>query len=339
MPESIQVGSTPLASPFQTVRRALAVSLAASILVPLACVIAYGGLDYGRRVADANSRLLVLSRVAQENASRVFDLNAVLTARTLDLLGNATREEIRQREPEIHRQLAAFLDGLPQVASLSVFGPGGDLIASSRYSPPPAVAITDRGGFGSSPYSSSHPYISLPLYRRIDGETVLVSSVERASNGDGHLGIISVALRRKYLVDLYSTFLDNDPAYTVSLYRREGAAMLASSSSNIPWGGLEHNRNFAQAIKENVLFGNFTQEGGGRGDDMLVSFRRVGDYPVYVASTFDLDDLRGAWWRDLIVIAITVLIPSAMSCAWILRLLVRLRPDEAEWQRRVHNTA
>ncbi|BCF94732.1 hypothetical protein [Paraburkholderia largidicola] len=47
---------------------------------------------------------------------------------------------------------------------------------------------------------------------------------------------------------------------------------------------------------------------------MLVSFRRVGDYPVYVASTMNLGELRGVWLRDLLMLTPVTLIPGAMRC-------------------------
>ncbi|EIM94737.1 hypothetical protein SB861_47515 [Paraburkholderia sp. SIMBA_049] len=318
---------------FRVARQALTVSLVASILLPLICLCIFGSLDYNRRIANVDSALSKLSIAAQEHALRIFDLNAALTARTMDFLGNQTRDEIRQREPQIHRSLEAISSDYPQVASLSVFGPAGDLIASSRYSPPPAIAIADRDDFRSASHWRPHPYISLPLYRRIDGETVLATSIGRANEKGDSLGVISIALRRRYFIDFYSDLVDDDPGYAVGLYRREGAAILASSSPDAALGRLEHNREFRQAVRENVMYGSFTQPGNGQSDNLLVEFRRVGEYPVYVACTFALDELRGAWWRSLIVLAAGTLIPGAMICAWISFALIRLRADEAEWLR------
>ena len=323
-------GSASHALLCRVVRRTLAVSLAVSILGPLVCLVVYARLDYGRRLADVDSILVDLSRVSEEHALRLFDLNAAIMARALELLGDRTREEIRQREPQIHRRLEAFVNGYPQIASLSVFGAAGDLIASSRYSPPPAVAIADRGDFNVASPWYSHPYISLPLYRRIDGETVLVSSVGRASDGNWSLGIVSVALRRKYLIDFYTRVVGSRPGYTVSLYRREGAAVLASSSPDSRPDGLGHNPDFTQALRENVVYGSFRQEERGPGRNLLVSFRRVGDYPVYVVSSFDLDELRRAWLRGLAVLSFVTLIPGVIVCTWMSILLVRLRANEAQ---------
>ena len=320
-------------SPFLAARRALTLSLFASVLVPLTCLVVHGYLDYDRRLADINTRLLLLSRVAQEHALKMLDMNAALVARTMDLLGNKTRDEIRQREPQIHRRLEAMVAGYPQIASLSVFGQAGDLIASSRYSPPPAAAIADRGGFHASSPWYPYPYISLPQYRRIDGETVLVSSVARASDGSWREGVISVALRRKYLIDFYAHIIADKPGYIVSLYRREGAALLASSSPDALTGGLEHDGDFTQALRENVIYGGFVQNGSGRGDNAQVSFRRVGEYPVYVACTFDFAELRSSWWRSIVIFAAITLIPGAALATWISVSLLRLRAYEAGWSK------
>ena len=311
-------------------RRALTASLAVSIVVPLFCLILYGYLDYNRRLADANSQLLALTRVAEQHALRLFDVNADVTARTLDLLGIKSREEIREREPQLHRRLEAFVAGYPQIASLSVFGAAGDLIVSSRYSPPPAVAIADRGDFHAASPWVSRPFVSLPLYRRIDSETVLVSSVGRANDGSWSHGVVSIALRRKYLIDFYAHVVENWPGYTISLYRREGPAILATSSSDTLMSGLEHDHGFTQAIRENVLYGSFRQSGREREDDRLVEFRRVGSYPIYVAATFDLNGLLEAWWRGLAVLAAITLIPGAIVCFWTASKLVRLSTAEVK---------
>lgn len=321
------------ARPFRASRRVLIATLAASTFVPVICLGVYGYLDYEQRLANANSALTRLSRVAQEQASRILDLNVAMAARTMDVLGYDTRDEIRQHEPLVHRRLEAISADYPQVASLSVFGPAGDLLASSRYSPPPAVAIADRDDFRSAAHWRLHPYLSLPLYRRVDGETILATSIGRSSREGDSLGVISIALRRDYLTDFYENILDDDPGYSVGMYRREGPAMLASSSSDGHLTDLAGSNEFRQAIRENVLYGNFVEGGRGQSKNLLVDFRRVGDYPVYVASAFDVNELFVAWWRRMIVLAAATIIPCALVCTWALFSILRLRTDELAWLR------
>ena len=148
-------------------------------------------------------------------------------------------------------------------------------------------------------------------------------------------GVVSIALRRKYLIDFYMYLVASLPGYTISLYRREGPAILATSASDASTSGLERDHGFMQAIRENVLYGSFRQSGRKWEHDRLVEFRRVGSYPIYVAGTVDLNGLFEAWWRGLAVLAVVTLIPVAMVCFWIASQLVRLSTVEVKWAGRV----
>lgn len=119
------------------------------------------------------------------------------------------------------------------------------------------------------------------------------------------------------------------PGCTVSMYRREGAALLATSSLGVVTVRLDHNREFLQAIRENMFSRSLIQERSEHGDNMLVSFRRVGDYPVYVASTMNLGELRGVWLRDLLMLTPVTLIPGAMTGASILLWALRSASSSA----------
>lgn len=60
---------------FVLTRRVLLLVLAASILIPFACLGIYGYYDYARRYADAEELTERLARVANEHALKVLDLN------------------------------------------------------------------------------------------------------------------------------------------------------------------------------------------------------------------------------------------------------------------------
>ncbi|SOE91247.1 hypothetical protein SAMN05446927_8147 [Caballeronia arationis] len=68
--------ATPMPSRnFAATRRVLVIVLISSILVPLLCIAGYGYFDYQRRVADAVNIVDRLTRVAQEHALKIVDLN------------------------------------------------------------------------------------------------------------------------------------------------------------------------------------------------------------------------------------------------------------------------
>ncbi len=67
-------------------------------------------------------------------------------------------------------------------------------------------------------------------------------------------------------------------------------------------------------------------------DEKLAAFRRVGDYPIYVAAGFSIRDVRIAWWRRDVSIAAIELIPCIAVWTLIGFSLRRLKAEEATWQ-------
>ena len=122
---------------FAATRRVLVIVLISSILVPLLCMAGYGYFDYQRRIADALNIVDRLTRVAQEHALKIADLNNEIETRTLDLLGDSDDLKIRGDEGRVYSRLNAIASDYPQLAAISVFGRNGDLLASSRFFPAP----------------------------------------------------------------------------------------------------------------------------------------------------------------------------------------------------------
>jgi hypothetical protein len=129
---------------FAATRRALTIALIASILVPLLCIAAYGYFDYQRRIADAYNVVDRLSRVAQEHALKVVDLNREIEARIVDLLDDTDDSGIRADEGRVYSRLNAIAADYPQLEAISVFGKHGDLLASSRLFPVPPISVDGR---------------------------------------------------------------------------------------------------------------------------------------------------------------------------------------------------
>src|SRR6202012_2993592 len=50
-------------------------------------------------------------------------------------------------ESQLHDKLRTRGGGSPEAAAVSIFGEDGSLLASSRFSPPPAVSIANRDDF------------------------------------------------------------------------------------------------------------------------------------------------------------------------------------------------
>jgi hypothetical protein len=145
---------------FAATRRVLVIVLISSILVPLLCIAGYGYFDYQRRVADAVNIVDRLTRVAQEHALKIVDLNNEIETRILDLLGDSDDLKIRADEGRVHSRLNAIAGDYPQLAAISVFGTNGDLLASSRFFPAPQISVAGREDFRAARASAPKPYFS-----------------------------------------------------------------------------------------------------------------------------------------------------------------------------------
>ncbi|MEZ0606030.1 ATP-binding protein [Paraburkholderia sp. IW21] len=317
---------------FSAMRRVLAAMLLASVAIPLVCFAGYCYFDYQRRLAAIAEGLDRLTLVAHEQALKVFEMNTAIAGRVDDVLGYDTPAGIRQREAPLHQRLADMSADSPQVSAISVYGPAGVLLASSLYSPPPEVSINDRDDFRAARDLRPQPYFSLPYVERLKGETVVTTTVGRSDERGAFLGVVSVALRRSYFIDFYRQLIRSSPGMSVGLYRRvDGGALVQVANSDRPVEPAG-SAAFTRALRDNVLYGSF--ETGSRHVTWgaIVSFRRAGAYPLYVATTYDKQVLFHDWSRNLLVVAAITAVPCAAIWALILFSFLQLRTEELAWR-------
>jgi signal transduction histidine kinase/CheY-like chemotaxis protein len=317
---------------FTATRRVLVTVLIASILVPLLCVAGYGYFDYQRRIADAVNVVDRLTRVAQEHALKIVDLNNEIETRILDLLGDSDDVKIRVDEGRMHSRLNAIASDYPQLAAISVFGRNGDLLASSRFFPAPQISVAGREDFGAARASAPKPYFSLPLSGKVMRSDVFTTNMARITKEGEFLGVVSIALRRQYFADFYRDLTNNDSALLVGLYRQDGnilARLPAITANSNPASPTPFTTALARAIRAGRLDMISTVDGVER----ILSFRRVGDYPLYVASGYATPSIVKEWRSHFAVLASLSLVPCVGLWSLILFSLRQLRTEQAAWER------
>ncbi len=318
---------------FSATRRILFVVLAAAVLIPLVCLIGYGYYDFQRRTADANDVIDRLVRVAQEHALKVLDLNNEMATRIVDLLDDSDDNEIRAHEELVHRRLDSIGGNFPQIAAISVFGADGDLLASSRYYPVPKVSIANRDDFRSARAIRPEPYVSLPLRGVVAQQDVFTTNMGRTSATDGRfLGVASIALRRQYFSDFYRELIHDNPSVAIGLYRRDGGILVRYPAGK-PGIMPAANTPFTRALHDNLLFGRMRMTSTVDGVERLLTFRRVGNYPVYVVTGYATAALFEQWWRHYLLIAAITAVPCIAVCLLVLFSLRQLRAEQAAWER------
>lgn len=317
---------------FAATRRVLVIVLISSILVPLLCIATYGYFDYQRRIADANNIVDRLTRVAQEHALKIVDLNNEIETRIVDLLNDSDDLKIRADEGRVHSRLNAIASDYPQLAAISVFGKTGDLLASSRFFPAPQISVAGREDFRSARASAPTPYFSLPLSGKIMQEDVFTTNMARVTKGRGFMGVVSIALRRQYFSDFYRDLTSNDPAVVVGLYRQDGNILARLPDINAS-ANPALSRPFITALARSARAGRLDLTSTVDGVERLLSFRRVGDYPLYVASGYATAAVQEQWRSHFVLLASLSLGPCLGLWSLILFSLRQLRAEQVAWDR------
>ncbi|SAK52122.1 sensor histidine kinase/response regulator [Caballeronia calidae] len=317
---------------FAWTRKMLLLVLAASIVIPLACLCIYGYYDHQRRFADAQELTERLTRVANEHALKVIDLNQQLETRIVDLLGDSDDASIRSREEGLHRTLDDMSGTLAQIAAISVFGEKGALLANSRWYPAPAVTISERDDFEAARAIAPVTYFSLPLRGKVARSDVFTTTMGRIGRNGQFLGVVSIAVKRGYFTDFYRELAAGDRAVVIGLYRRDGnilARFPASEDGTQP----ATNTPFTNAFRNNELYGTIRMRSSVDHVERLLAFRRVGDYPLYVATGYATSAVEVRWRDNLVLVASIALLPCIGVWLLIAFSIRRLDAEQAAWER------
>ncbi|WP_250510149.1 hybrid sensor histidine kinase/response regulator [Caballeronia sp. GACF4] len=316
---------------FALTRRVLMLVLAGSVVIPLVCLSIYGYYDYERRFSDAEELTERLSRVANEHAIKVVDLNQQLETRIVDLLGDSDDANIQGRQEALHRTLDSMSGTLAQVAAISVFGANGVLLASSRFYPAPAVSIADRDDFLSAREVAPVAYFSLPLRGKVAKSDVFTTTMGRISRDGRFLGVVSIALKRAYFVDFYRELAASDSALVIGLYRRDGGILARYPLSDVD-AQPANNTPFTNAFRNNEVYGQARMSSTVDNVERLIAYRRVGDFPLYVATGYAASALQMRWRQHLGLVAAIAALPCIAVWLLIAFSIRRLNAEQVAWE-------
>jgi signal transduction histidine kinase/CheY-like chemotaxis protein len=315
---------------FEVTRRVLAVVLFLSVLVPLGCVAGYGYFDYQRRITDASDIVDRLTRVAQEHALKIADMNHEIETRIVELLDTDNDGEVRRHEGPVHSRLSTIAADYPQLAAISVFGTHGDLLASSRFFPVPPISIAGREDFRGALASAPAPYFSRPLSGKVMQSDIFTTNMARVGKDGVLLGVVSIALKRQYFSEFYADLTNSNPALLVGLYRQDGTILarlpdVGTLSNPVP------DTPFTIALGQAVKVGRVNMVSTVDGVERILSFRRVGRYPLYVASGYSTAAIHEQWRKHFMVVAMFTLVPCIALWSLIVFSHRQLRTEEAAW--------
>jgi signal transduction histidine kinase/ActR/RegA family two-component response regulator len=272
------------------------------------------------RVAYAGAQEAIdhASRVAQEQALKLFETNAMLLQRMLDLLGDASDEEVLANGAQLHDRLRRMAAGLPQVQGLFVNGADAKALANSLVFPPPReIDYSDREYFSVHRDGRVGVFFTEQLRSRISGEPFFDMNQRRAYADGSFAGTVHVSLRPSYLTDFYAELAKSEPGLRFALFRSDGK-LLARWPGTVT-DGLRISESTVSALEAHGA--ELLQRGSSAldGTDQLRAFRRLAPYPLWVAASIDTSAVRAGWLANVAWLALLAVV-VALTLVWVVRL-------------------
>jgi signal transduction histidine kinase/CheY-like chemotaxis protein len=302
-----------------------------AILLPSAAFVAVATYLYHQEFRDARLLLDRGARIAQEHALKLFETNAMLLERMLDLAGSMPDAEVLARGEEIHNRLRNMATDLPQVQGLFIHGADSRSLGNSRVHPPPRqIDYSDRQWYRAHrDNTGSAVFVSEAIVSRSTGEPAFDISRRRVFADGSFAGSVHVSLRPKYLTDFYRELAATSPGLRTFLMRTDGHVLARWPEADGEPTQLPADAPVLRRIAAGQSSGDEEGLSPLDGVNRLQSFRSLIGYPVAVVAALDRDIVLAAWRRQCTLLAAFVF-PTALGFAWMAWLALRRTREELD---------
>jgi signal transduction histidine kinase len=278
--------------------RTLRILLVGTIMVPLLLGVVGGSFSYQSSYRAAAAALTEAVAVAEENTTKILDTHILIAARIDDLLAGLTDSQIRAEEKTLHERIAQQMEGLPQVAAAWVIDTEGHELVSARVFPVNRdLDQSGREDFRALQDPQLQTFIWALRARSLasgDYQTYFTASMRRQTPDGGFGGIIVVAVSGSYVASFYNSLLGGSAQYAASVLRADGTTLARYPETAQPAASRQQDGLLAQAIAEKASAGVIASGSPFSEDGSLVAYRRLANYPVYVA----IERTRGSIVRE-----------------------------------------
>ncbi len=291
-------------------------------LVPLVAFAAVAGLLYRQAVADAEQVVAGASRVAQEHGLKLFETNAMLLQRMLDLLGDSSEAQVLANGAEVHARLKAIAQGLPQVAGLVYMGSDARVVVNSIAHPPARdIDYSDREYVRAHRLPGSGVFVTEQLISRITRAPFFDMSLRRTRADGSFAGNVSVSLDPGYLTGFYAELAKHEPGLRFTVFRADGRLIARWPEPVEPGARIDPESLAMREIAAGAHSGSQRGPSAGSGAARLLSYRQLAPYPVYVTAAIDLSAVRAGWLRTVGLLAVFA-VPATLLLTWLTRLVL-----------------
>ena len=294
---------------------------------------------------DLSNTTLVLATQLEQFFTAVESVQAGLLKdiAALGAADTADGDRLLSRH-DVYLKLRDKAAGMPYVGSLTIINAKGRLINFSRQWPIPDITVTDRKffkAFQTNPNLTS--FVSESIHNRANGSRV-VQLARKISGPNGEfLGLTTAAIELQFFQKYFSE-ISLEPGSGVTLLHQDGMVLTRFPTIDSVVG-----HRFPNALSLKLVstadHGVGMSTGIMNGRVHMIAARRVGSYPIVVATTRTATTIYAGWWQTaafvITISALTVITIAAFAFLFVRQFrnyqsLVRARAErqKAEQLRR-----
>ncbi|MES2889726.1 MAG: ATP-binding protein, partial [Pseudomonadota bacterium] len=282
-----------------------------SIGVPLLLYTGLGVFRYLESKNTAEQRVSRSLRVAHEHATKVLSGAEAIQDRVFDLVNGQDEARLRGNEQILHRTLRAKIKDQRQIQSVWIIGANGQPIASSHVYPVPILEQSERADLRSHREGTGGRFLSEPTTTQTSPDRVVNIGI-RFDNAQGEFGgVVNVSLLTDYFQQFHSDLVADEPGLAVNMFRENGPIYTRwPTLANAP-ERLGDSSPVLQRVLAGERFGHLRGTSSVDGQDRLLAFRKVGDYPLFIGTGMNLSSMRMGVFKEMAILLAFGLPPCA----------------------------
>jgi signal transduction histidine kinase len=296
--------------------RTLRLLVFGSIVVPVLLALIGAYFSYRASYQQAIGALAEAVAVAHENTTKILDTHVLVAARIEDALAGLSDADIRAGEARLHERIAEQVRDLPQVAAAWVIDTSGRGLVSARVYPlNRELDHSGRDDFRALRAAGTRTFIWALRARSLesgDFQPYFTVSRRRQASDGRFAGIIVIAVSGDYFASFYNSLLGHSAQYTASVMREDGTSLARYPETPAsPFSG-DPGELLAGAIADRATGGIAASGSPFAINGSVVAYKRLADYPVYVAIGRTHASIAGEWFEAVAGYA-AIGIPAALG--------------------------
>ncbi len=247
--------------------------------------------------AQANERLERAVDVLNEHAHKAFQTVDRAISEINEVLRGRPDDWIRANESDLFLRFKRTQQALPQIESIWAFDKDGHPLVSSTILPVPRTLNNmDRSYFGAQMDADIGAYVSEVVRAKVGSLTFFVVSGRRAGEQPGIFnGVIGVTIMPEHFSEFYQKLARGSDSF--ALLRTDGTLLARYPVARLEAAGAPPQ--IVEAFRQNPEAGMTRTVSMVDGVARLIAYRKVSDFPVYVAAGLEEDALSRLFWTTI----------------------------------------